>query len=484
VRQTLARLPPAVRATLSYAAGIAWNKAAGMLILPMLTVLLPPAQFGRLELLSTIAELGGLLVGAGLIDTLYRFASGPDGHGPAADVLGLAVTLGALGIAASVMFAQPLAALMPLPTSPHEIMLLGTAVSLEGMIGVPLAWLRIRGRATAFTVLTSARATAQAALAAALMAVLGAETYGLTGFLLALVVVGVAATVGLGIMQIRDTGIRFDPRRWGRLIVYVLPLVGAGAASFVLFTMDRWLLAGAVPTVELGQYGLAMRFALLTQLLVQPFDMWWSARRMAMLNGPDGRARVARAIESGSVVALVAGGLAAAVGPALIELVAPPEYQPAAAMMPFLAAVLSLQALAILASTGCYAARTGTLPMVVNGATTAVALAGYLVLIPRTGIAGAIAANLVAEAVRLTLFETLSQRRVRLTYRASRLLPLALGCVAAATVAQNVDGLAGAVLGTTVMGGVVVLAALLGLIPVPVRRLPDWAASVGRIATS
>ena len=95
-----------------------------------------------------------------------------------------------------------------------------------------------------------------------------------------------------------------------------------------------------------------------------------------------------------------------------------------------------------------------------------------------------IAANLVAEAVRLTLFETLSQRRVRLTYRASRLLPLALGCVAAATVAQNVDGLAGAVLGTTVMGGVVVLAALLGLIPVPVRRLPDWAASVGRIATS
>ena len=469
MKDLVERLPPAVRATLSYAAGIAWNKAAGMLILPLLTMLLPPAQFGRLELLSTIAELGGLLVGAGLVDTLYRFASGPDGRAPAADVLGLAVTLGALGIAASILFARPLAALMPLPTSPREIMLLGTAVSLEGVIGVPLAWLRIRGRATAFTVLSSARATAQAGLAA--------QTYGLTGFLLALALVGGVASLGLTVMQMRDTGIRFNPLRWGKLIVYVLPLVGAGAASFVLFTMDRWLLAGAVPTLELGQYGLAMRFALLTQLLVQPFDMWWSARRMAMLNGPNGKARVARAVESGSVVALVAGGLAAAVGPALVQLCAPPEYQPAAAMVPFLAGVLSLQALAILASTGCYAARTGTLPMVVNGVTTAVALGGYLVLIPRTGIAGAIAANLVAEAVRLTLFETLSQRRVRLDYRAARLLPLAAGCVAAATVPQYVPGFAGAAFGTTMMGGVVLLAVLLGLLPVPVRRMSGWVAS-------
>ena len=76
---------------------------------------------------------------------------------------------------------------------------------------------------------------------------------------------------------------------------------------------------------------------------------------------------------------------------------APPEYAPAARMIPFLAAVLTVQALANLSSTGCYAARTGTLPMLVNGSTTAVALVSYLVLIPRTGIAGAIAANLLAD---------------------------------------------------------------------------------------
>jgi O-antigen/teichoic acid export membrane protein len=225
-----------------------------------------------------------------------------------------------------------------------------------------------------------------------------------------------------------------------------------------------------------------MRFALLTQLLVQPFEMWWYARRMAMLNGPDGPARVARAIEGGSVVALVAGGLAAAIGPMLVELAAPPEYRDAATMVPFLAAVLTVQALANLASTGSYAARTGTLPMLVNATTTVVALGGYLVLIPRTGIAGAIAANLIAEAVRLTLFETLSQRRVRLDYRFNRLLPLAAGCVAAAVWPQYVGGVGGAALGVATMGGVVALAAILGLVPLPARLLPGRMAVIERLA--
>src|SRR4051795_5043799 len=70
-----------LRATLFYALSLVWAKGLSLLTLPLLTRMLTPAQFGRLELLSSAAEIGGLIAGAWLVDTLFRFASGPGDAG-------------------------------------------------------------------------------------------------------------------------------------------------------------------------------------------------------------------------------------------------------------------------------------------------------------------------------------------------------------------------------------------------------------------
>lgn len=443
----------ALPAPLIYAAAMAWTKGLAMLSVPLLTARLAPAEFGRLDLLASAAEIGGLIAGAGLVDTLYRFAAAADGRAQAGRVMGLALAVAAIGLLVVMLGADAVASSMPLPTPPNEIRLLGAAVVLEAVIGVPLGWLRMHGRAWQFALLTGARATLQVGLMTAL--VLGG--WGVGGVLAAGAVAGLLLASALTAGQARTTGIGFDRAASLRMLGYGIPLVGSGLAAFVLGTADRWLLAGAVPADALGCYGLAVKIAMIVALLAQPFELWWYPRRLAVLAEPDGRARSSRVVAAGAALLMLAGGAVALAGPTLVSLLAPAAYAPAGRMVPLLALALVLQLASSMANVGCYARRTGTQPLAVNTAAAGVALALYLLLIPRFGVDGAIAATVAAQAARLALFAALSQHTAPLDWPLPR-----LGAVAATTVLAVA---AGGPIGGATLGLAGLLAVALGLVP-------------------
>ena len=466
VRHLWSGLSGGLRDAVLYGASLGWTKALSMLLLPLLTAALAPADFARLELLSSAAEIGALFAGAGLVDTAYRFASGGDEEGrrAAAEILGLGSMIALVGTVLVLAAAAPLAGLMPLKTRPIEIALLGTAVALESLIAMPLAMLRMRGRAAGYAGTVALRATLQSGLVAALVG-LG---FGVTGVLAAGATTALTAAALLVWRQARETGWVVAPRHWGRLLAYGLPLVGGGLASFVLGTADRWLLAGQVPAADLGQYALAAKIAMVAALLTQPFELWWYPRRIGLLQAPDGLARSARTVTAGAALTLLAAASAAVAGPLLIQLLAPVTYHPAMAYVPWLAAALALQSLGSLVNVGCYAARTGLRPLLVNAVAAAVALAFYLLLIPRYGVGGAIAATLVAQTVRLVLFLVLSQRLVRLELPGLKLVVPALACAAAAALPQLAGpGWAGPVCGMAALLVALLAAMGCGALPTP-----------------
>ncbi len=442
VASVMANVPASFRATILYGLSMIWSRGVGLAMVPVMTAHLAPASFGRLELLSSAAEIAGLMIGAGLVDTLFRFAAAPGDAGRrlAGEVMGLTVAIGLVCLALVLCFADMIAALMPLATPAHDIMLLGVLIVMESVIGVALGWMRMRGRAGGYAVISGLRASMQAVLITVLLWQGLAVTGVLAGnALAAAVVAGV-----LILRQISETKIVLAPRGLGRLLAYSLPLVGSGLASFVLGSADRWLLAGSVDAASLGHYALAARFALIVAMLMQPFDLWWYARRMALLEQPLGMVRMARVVRLGMAGIWVAGAATSAVSPVLIHLLAPTSYAPAAAMLPWIVLSLCLQMLCSLANIGCYAGRTTTMPLLVNAAAAGVALVLYVTLIPRLGVTGAIAATVSAQAVRLALFTVLGQRRVRvdLPYVSTMVLgALAAGTAAAAQYGE--PGLAG-----------------------------------------
>ncbi len=167
----LRRVAPGLRATVLYAVAVVGAKAVSLLMLPVTTGSLPPAEFARLELLLSASEIGALLAGAGMVETLYRFgaASGAQGPRAAAEVAGLALVVALLGCTAAVTFAAPFDRLFPLPVSGLKVVLLGIVVALEAAINVPLTWFRMQGRAAHLVAAFLGRTVLQAALIATLL---------------------------------------------------------------------------------------------------------------------------------------------------------------------------------------------------------------------------------------------------------------------------------------------------------------------------
>ncbi len=460
----LARIPASLRAAGLYAGAMVWTKGLGLLLLPLVTALLPAEEYGRMEFLCSAAEIAALLAGAGLVDTLYRFGSEPGeaGRHSAAQVAGLAlvVSLGGLALAALV---SPLGALLPMPATPTEVLLLGVTVALEAAIGVPLAWLRMQGRAAHYAALVVARGT----LHSALLALLLWQGFGVAGMLAAGAAGSLLAALALLGGQARLTGIRLAPSGWKHLLAYGLPLTAGGLAAFLLGTADRWFLAGTVSAAELGHYALAAKLGLVMAFLTQPFDLWFYPRRIALYGTPEGRQQVARLAATGAAVTLCAAALAALAGPLLIHWATPAAYHGAARFVPWLCAALALQSLGSLFNIGCYMQRTGRQSLVVNGGAGLVALAAYAALIPRFGVAGAVAATLLGQAVRLVWFAWASQRSAPLDYGFLQVALLALGAALVAALPQLLAPVVVMAVAVPAMLALALLGARLGLLPTP-----------------
>jgi O-antigen/teichoic acid export membrane protein len=124
-----------------------------------------------------------------------------------------------------------------------------------------------------------------------------------------------------------------------------------------------------------------------------------------------------------------------------------------------------MQSLGSLFNIGCYMQRTGRQSLLVNGGAGLVALAGYALLVAPFGVAGAVAATLLGQAVRLVWFVRLSQRSAPLAYGFGKVALLACGAALVAALAQLVPPLVAVLLGAPLLGTLALLAVALGLLP-------------------
>jgi O-antigen/teichoic acid export membrane protein len=202
---------------------------------------------------------------------------------------------------------------------------------------------------------------------------------------------------------------------------YGWPIVVSGLAALATSGLDRWFLADATGTAAMAQYAIAAKFALVVALLLQPYGMWWFPRRFRVLREEGGQAHAARGAAIGAALgAVVAVGIAFT-APLALELLFPPAYHPASALVPWLAGAMALKNAAELLNLGCYTGITTHTQPFVNLTGAAIAVVGFLFLIPPWGAEGAAGALVLAQAVRLVLFIWLSQRVLPLPYPSAQL---------------------------------------------------------------
>lgn len=466
------QLPGAVSQTLLYGASIALMKGVSLLMLPFIAHHLSADAFGRLEVISSLAVIGSILVGMGLEDAMYRFA-GASGDPVvrrrlAGEIFSLALLIGAVALITGYMTADLLAAWMPGQPSGYELRLVLAMLALEGCIAIPLGWLRMRNQAVSFFLVTTGRALLQAVLVLILLN----TGRGVAGVLEAGLLAAVAQALVVGYLHIRNTGVSLHRNSANRALIYSLPIVASGLVAFVLNGLDRWILADRATLADVAQFGVAAKFALAVVLLQQPFGMWWSPRRFEILHQPDGDKKAAGFIALGLVLTLVIAVMVGLASPLLIDWLLPETYAMAGQYVVGLVLIMAFKEMAELINLGCFTGKTTHTQLLINIIGASTGIIGMLCWTPEDAVWGIIIALLSAQGIRLVLFFIASQYFLPLPYPTGSLLLLTTLCIGWLTLSSQVGSATHQLLLTlTATGSLLGVALLLKLIPLPSRML-------------
>jgi len=462
----LSQLPPPLQQSLIYASAIIISKGLALIMVPVATHYLTPADYGRLDVLQTLADLLSIVIGMGLAETLFRFAGTETDENErkkvCANIFSMTLVLGLFALLIGQIFAVKIAGWLPGNIATIEARLILASLALVGTIIVPLAWLRMQDNAWLYLLGSAGRVILQVTIAIPML-MLG---FGVLGVLCATFISAIALCCYLSWAQFKDTGIRFDFARFKAYSAYGGPLVFVGMAGFILGSFDRWILADVAGTTEMAQYALATKFGLITAVLIQPFDLWWHAKRFSCLQAKNGRQLCADYACAGITIALFSSLFVAATGPTLVRFLTPETYHHSIVFIPWLTLLAALHNATATMAFGAMNKEHTLGPAMIDGSAAAMALLCYFILIPNYHAWGAITATSIALSYRFIFTYKVSQQALLLPYPLIKLTIVAILAVIILIVMPN-DRLT--IVGFIVRAGLLMTflltAILLGLIP-------------------
>ncbi|MEW5009015.1 MAG: oligosaccharide flippase family protein [Cycloclasticus sp.] len=465
-------LPNVAKQALLYGASIALMKGISLLMLPFITAYLPVESYGRLEVVTSLAVISSVLIGMGLDSALFRFAGTSDqpqeSRRLSAELFYLALLIGAIAGIGGWLTAGSLASSLPGQLSEYEIRLVMLTLSLEGAISIPLGWMRMRDRASLFFFASTGRALLQALLVLLFLS----QGRGVAGVLEAGVVAAASQALCIGVLHLRDTGVKLSIRKNTayRSIIYSLPIVLSGMLAFVWNGLDRLILADFSSLVDVAHFGVAAKFSLAVILLLQPFNMWWLPRRFNVLKQVNGQQQAVKIISIGIVLTLMIAVFIGLATPPLIAWLLPESYHIAGLYAFGLVMVMALKEMAELVNIGCFVGKTTKAQLLINLSGAAVCTLAMYVLAPRYAAWGIIMALLSAHGLRLLLFFLTSQYFLPLPYPTHRLLLLAALSIAFLSLGSQTDTVFQQFLVTLMaMSSLLAGSLLLKLVPFPKR---------------
>ncbi len=403
-----------VGATFAYVLPLLLGRGLSVLILPLYTAAMSPEDYGVVGMAATVTPLVATVLGFGLQSTImrlhFKFEKSEERRsfygtvvvfqlvGPL--LISLALELAGRGGGLDGMFVS-------LPFHPHlELVLWQSYLLCFPNIG--LAMLVVRERARAATLLSIVNSVIQVGLTVGFVIVL---RRGAVGQLEANVIAGASqAAISLGVAS-RFIAFRFSWPMLRRALAFGVPLVPHLLGNWALLASDRWILERFVSATELGLYSLGYTVGSLAGMINGAVaKAIFPVVNRKLTEGGVEAAAVPR-LGTMSLVAIAVPGLGLAlVAEEALQLLTPPSYHGAAAVVPWVVVGFAFVNVYKLASQGTFfALKTVWVPILtVIAALVNVGL--NLFFIPRFGYLAAAVTTAVSYALLALLHGTMAQR--------------------------------------------------------------------------
>ena len=414
---------------LVYTAGILLGRALGMVMLPIYTRYLTPADYGILQLIQTTLEIASIVAGSRLAAGIFYYfhkAETPAQRQAVFSTAFLLLLTTYVTVTLGMYVAAPAITVLVFGTGEYvRLVRIATAtLALDSLFIVPLALLRTRDRSTTYVTVGAAKLFLQIALNLVFVVYLrlGAE-----GVVLSTLVASGIVGAGLAAYLVRTVGWSFSPSAARGLLRFGLPFMATQAATFLLTFGDRYFLRTASDVSVVGIYGLAYQFGFLLALVGEvPFTTVWEPVQFEVAKRPDRDELYARAfVYFNAVLLTMAVGITLFVGD-FLRIFANPAYARAADLVPLIVIAYVLQSWTIFHNIGIQMSERTVFYTLANWIGAVVALAGYALLIPRWLGLGAAVATVLGFASREWAVYALSQRLWPVHYQWGPVLRLLL----------------------------------------------------------
>lgn len=414
---------------LLYGSGIALMKGISLLMLPFITHQLPAAEFGKLEIISSIGSLASVLMGLGLENALYRFVGGCKDERSrekiASQIFTLTLIIGFIMIPLGWFIAEWLDSYIPAGLTTYQLRLVLMMLALEGCIAVPLGWLRMQNYALTFFSFAVGRAVFHATLIV-VMLLMGR---GINGVLEAAVIAAILQSILLSCLQIKQTGLSLSPQITKQSLIYSLPIMASGLMAFSMNGLDRWVLAEISSLEQLAQFGIAAKFGLAVVLLLQPFDMWWMPKRFDVLYGENGQQKATQITCYGLSATMLIAIIVAISAPVAITYFLPETYFAATEFVVLLVVTSLFKEMTALINLGSYVGQTAYAQLGINAIAASTAFCTLWWWGNAFGVIGVLCALTLSQGLRLVMFYSVSQYLYRLPYPMTRIIISTLFCL-------------------------------------------------------
>ncbi len=446
--------------SLIYGLGGLVSRILAVLLLPLYTHYLSPADYGQIETLVALVTVLTIVLRLGISSAFFRFYF--DADDPAGRRLVLrtsfwfTMAMATLGLALVTGLATPISRLL-FDTGAAADLVRASAVALWAQMNYEqlTSLFRVEERSVAFVLASLANVLLTVGGTILLVVVLGKGPLGvIVGNFTGTLIVYLAL---LGYRR-EQLGLQLDRPLLREMNSFGLPLVPSALLLWVTSFSDRFFLVKLTDTTDVGLYSVGVRIASAMVLVLTAFRMAWPAFAFSIQDDGEAKRTYAWVLTYLIALATWAATTLTLLAPWLVGWLAAPRFASASSVVgPLAFAAVALGGYVVI-SIGIGRSRRTQFNWVITGAAAVVNVALNFALIPPYGMMGAAAATVAAYTVMFAGMAWWSQRVYPVPYQWRR--------VATAAAAGLALVLAGKLLGGGLpVAAVLALAYPLALVP-------------------
>jgi O-antigen/teichoic acid export membrane protein len=395
-----------------YGLGGIVSRVLAVLLLPLYTSYLSPADYGRIETLVAGAAVVVILLRMGISSAFFRFYfdSKDRAHRLVVVRTSFWFTIGmaTLGLVVVELLAGSISSVL-FGTGTHADLVRAAAVGIWAQMNYEqlTSLFRVEERSVAFVLASLANIVITVGATVLLVVVLDK---GPLGVLIGNFTGTLCVYVALVAYRREQLGLQFDRKLLRAMNRFGLPLVPSALALWVTNFSDRFFLVKLADAHEVGLYSIGVRIASAVVLLLTAFRTAWPAFAYSIEDDAEARRTygfvLTYLIAVVSWLSLTLGLLA----PWIVRLLTTPSFYDGERVVAPLAFAGAAQAGYVVVAIGIGRVRRTQFNWVVTGAAAALNVVLNLILIPPYGMMGAAIATVAAYSLMFLLMAVYAQR--------------------------------------------------------------------------